>query len=109
MNRAGRGATPAARLCMAAAWRGKGDMAQYRQYLALAAATFVRARQWNRARAVYGRLLQEDPEARSPFLSATLQHIRQGNYDLAAEILSQGYEITPRQQISERMHRIHIC
>lgn len=92
-----------AELGMAAAWRGKGDMAQYRQYLALAAATFVRARQWNRARAVYGRLLQEDPEARSPFLSAALQQIRQGDYDHAAEILSQGYEITPRQQISERM------
>lgn len=95
-----------AELGMAAAWRGKGDMAQYRQYLALAAATFVRARQWNRARAVYGRLLQEDPEARSPFLSAALQQIRQGNYDLAAEVLSQGYEITPRQQISERMAQI---
>lgn len=95
-----------AELGMAAAWKGKGDMARYRHYLSLAAATFVRARQWNRARAVYGRMLQEDPTARSPFLSEALQQIRQGNFDFAAGILAQGYEITPREQISERMAQI---
>ena len=95
-----------AELGMAAAWKGKGDMARYRHYLSLAAATFVRARQWNRARAVYGRMLQEDPAARSPFLSEALQQIRQGNFDFAAGILAQGYEITPREQISERMAQI---
>ncbi|MBO4301277.1 MAG: histidine kinase, partial [Desulfovibrio sp.] len=41
-----------AELGMAAAWKGKGDMARYRLYLAKAAATFVRASQWSRARAV---------------------------------------------------------
>ena len=95
-----------AELGMAAAWKGKGDMARYKYYLSQAAATFVRARQWNRARAVYGRMLQEDPNARSPFLSEALQHIRQGNYDQAAGILAQGYEVTPRQQITERMAQI---
>lgn len=95
-----------AELGMAAAWKGKGDMARYRHYIAQAAVTFVRARQWNRARAVYARMLQEDSTARSPFLSEALQHIRQGNYDLAAGILAQGYEITPREQISERMAQI---
>ena len=88
-----------AELGMAAAWKGKGDMARYKYYLSQAAATFVRARQWNRARAVYGRMLQEDPNARSPFLSEALQQMRQGNYDLAAGILAQGYEVTPRQQV----------
>ena len=95
-----------AELGMAAAWKGKGDMVRYRHYLSQAAATFVRARQWNRARAVYGRMLQEDPNARSPFLSEALQQMRQGNYDLAAGILAQGYEITPRQQITDRMAQI---
>ena len=95
-----------AELGMAAAWKGKGDMARYRHYLALASVTFVRARQWNRARAVYARMLQEDPTARSPFLSEALQQIRQGNFDFAAGILAQGYEMTPRQQISERMAQI---
>ena len=95
-----------AELGMAAAWKGKGDMARYKYYLSQAAATFVRARQWNRARAVYGRMLQEDPNARSPFLSEALQQMRQGNYDLAAGILAQGYEVTPRQQITERMAQI---
>ena len=95
-----------AELGMAAAWKGKGDMGRYKYYLSQAAATFVRARQWNRARAVYGRMLQEDPNARSPFLSEALQQMRQGNYDLAAGILAQGYEVTPRQQITERMAQI---
>ena len=95
-----------AELGMAAAWKGKGDMARYKYYLSQAAITFVRARQWNRARAVYGRMLQEDPNARSPFLSEALQQIRQGNYDHAAGILAQGYEVTPRQQITERMAQI---
>lgn len=95
-----------AELGMAAAWKGKGDMGRYKYYLSQAAATFVRARQWNRARAVYGRMLQEDPNARSPFLSEALQQMRQGNYDLAAGILAQGYEVTPRQQIAERMAQI---
>ena len=71
-----------AELGMAAAWKGKGDMARYKYYLSQAAATFVRARQWNRARAVYGRMLQEDPNARSPFLSEALQQMRQGHADL---------------------------
>ena len=95
-----------AELGMAAAWKGKGDLVRYKYYLSQAAATFVRARQWNRARAVYGRMLQEDPNARSPFLSEALQQMRQGNYDHAAGILSQGYEVTPRQQITERMAQI---
>lgn len=95
-----------AELGMAAAWKGKGDLTRYKHYLSQAAATFVRARQWNRARAVYGRMLQEDPNARSPFLSEALQQMRQGNYDHAAGILSQGYEVTPRQQITERMAQI---
>ena len=95
-----------AELGMAAAWKGKGDMVRYKYYLSQAAATFVRARQWNRARAVYGRMLQEDPNARSPFLSEALQQMRQGNYDQAAGILAQGYEVTPRQQITERMAQI---
>ena len=95
-----------AELGMAAAWKGKGDLVRYKYYLSQAAATFVRARQWNRARAVYGRMLQEDPNARSPFLSEALQQMRQDNYDHAAGILSQGYEVTPRQQITERMAQI---
>ncbi len=92
-----------AELGMAAAWKGKGDMQRYRLYLARAAATFVRACQWSRARAVYGRLLQEDPTARSPFLAEALQRMRQGAYEEAAAVLAQGYSVTPRQQLREKL------
>ncbi len=92
-----------AELGMAVAWKGKGDMERYRIYLAKAAATFVRASQWSRARAVYGRLLQEDPDARSPFLAEAVQHMRQGNYEEAADILAQGYSVTPRKQIRDKL------
>lgn len=92
-----------AQLGMAVAWKGKGDMARYRHYLGLAAATFVRAKNWHRARAVYAGLLREDPEAKSPFLSESFQLIRQEKYDEAAEVLSHGHELTPRHQMTERL------
>lgn len=92
-----------AELGMAAAWKGKGDTARYRQCLARAAATFVRASQWNRARAVYGRLLQAEPDARSPFLAESLHRMRLGDYTEAAAILAQGYSVTPRQQLRDRL------
>ena len=92
-----------AELGMAVAWKGKGDVARYRHYLGQAAITFVRARHWHRARAVYAGLLKEDPEAKSPFLAETFQMMRQGQYDEAAEVLSQGYDVTPRRQLTERV------
>ncbi|MDD4701726.1 MAG: histidine kinase [Desulfovibrio sp.] len=92
-----------AELGMAVAWKGKGDMARYRHYLGQAATTFVQARHWHRARAVYAGLLKEDPEAKSPFLAETFQMLRHGQYDKAAEVLSQGYDVTPRQQLAERV------
>lgn len=92
-----------AQLGMAVAWKGKGDMTRYRHYLGLAAATFVRAKNWHRARAVYAGLLREDPEAKSPFLSESFQLIRQEKYDEAAEVLSHGHELTPRRQMTERL------
>lgn len=92
-----------AQLGMAVAWKGKGDMARYRHYLGLAAATFVRAKNWHRARAVYAGLLREDPEAKNPFLSESFQLMRQEKYDEAAEVLSHGHELTPRRQMTERL------
>lgn len=92
-----------AQLGMAVAWKGKGDMTRYREYLGLAAATFVRAKNWHRARAVYAGLLKEDPKAKSPFLSESFQLMRQGKYNEAAEVLAHGHELTPRRQMAERL------
>lgn len=92
-----------AELGMAVAWKGKGDLARYRTYLAQAAATFVRARRWHRARAVYARVLQEDPGAKSPFLAEARQLMRRGLYDEAAEILAQGFEVTSKSQLCDKM------
>lgn len=92
-----------AELGMAVAWKGKGDLGRYRAYLAQAAATFVRARRWHRARAVYARALQEDPAAKSPFLAEARRLMREGLYDEAAEILAQGFEVTPKNQLCDKM------
>lgn len=92
-----------AELGMAVAWKGKGDLTRYRAYLAEAAATFVRARRWHRARAVYARVLQEDPRAKSPFLTEARQLMRQGRYDEAAEILAQGFDVTSKSQLCDKM------
>ena len=92
-----------AELGMAVAWKGKGDLSRFRAWLAKAAATFVRARRWHRARAAYARLLQEDPTAKSPFLSQARQLMRQGLYDEAADTLAQGFEVTPKAQVCDKI------
>lgn len=92
-----------AQLGMAVAWKGKGDMARYREYLGLAAATFVRARQWHRAREVYVRLLRADPGAKNPFLAEAAQLMRQGAYDQAAEVLVQARPVTPPARLSAKV------
>ena len=93
-----------AELGMAAAWKGKGDLPRFHAWLARAAETFVRARRWHRARTAYGRLLQDDPDARSPFLAAAHRLIREHAYDEAAEALAQSLEVTPKAQ--DRFARI---
>ncbi len=92
-----------AQLGMAVAWKGKEDMLRYREYLGQAAATFVRARQWHRAREVYARLLRSDPSAKNPFLAEAVQLMRQGAYDQAAEVLVQAAPVTPRAHLSARV------
>ncbi len=92
-----------AELGMALAWKGRGDQVRYRQYLADAAAIFVQAQQWQRARAACMQLFQADAAAKNPFLALAIQHLGQGDHDGAAEILSQGLEVTPRAQVSERI------
>ena len=93
-----------AELGMAAAWKGKGDMPRFHAWLARAAETFVRARRWHRARTAYARLLQDDPDARSPFLAEAHRLIREHSYDEAAEALAQSLEVTPQAQ--DRFARI---
>ena len=92
-----------AELGMAVAWKGKGDLSRFRAWLAKAADTFVRARRWHRARAAYARLLQDDPSAKSPFLSQARQLMRQGHYDEAADTLAQGFEVTPKVQVCDKI------
>lgn len=87
-----------AELGMAAAWKGKGDMLRFRAWLARAAETFVRARRWHRARTAYVRLLQDDPDAKSPFIAEAHRLIREKAYEEAAEALAQSLDVTPRAQ-----------
>ncbi|MBO4300393.1 MAG: hypothetical protein J5861_02195, partial [Desulfovibrio sp.] len=52
------------------------------------------------------RLLQEDPDARSPFLAEAAQRMRQGEFEEAAAILAEGYSVTPRRQIRDKLAQI---
>lgn len=81
-----------AQLGMAAAFKGKGDMAKMREWLFEAARTFVTARHWHHARAAYAKLLRHDPAAKNPFISEAHQLIRQKAYNEAAAVLAQGAE-----------------
>lgn len=94
-----------AQLGMAAAFRGKGDMARFREWLARAAETFMRARRWPLARASYARLLRHDPSARNPFLAEAHKFIRQQEYECAAEILAHGLEAIPEGEADDKFAR----
>lgn len=92
-----------AELGIAAAWKGKGDTIRFRAWLARAAETFVKAKRWQRACSTYARLLQEDPQAKSPFLTEVGRLMKQGQYEQAAEVLSKGFDITPKNQIETKV------
>lgn len=91
-----------AELGMAAAFKGKEDMRQCKEWLSRAAHTFVSARRWHHARAAYGKLLRHDPNAKNPFISEAHKLIRQGAYNEAAGVLAQGSEVTPLKDASDR-------
>jgi len=90
---------------IALAWKGKGDQQSYRRYLERAGHSFTQAAQWHRARTVYARLLQDAPAAASPFLLEAERLIRNGQFAEAATALAEGYELTPKGAIRERLAR----
>lgn len=92
-----------AELGIAAAYKGKGDMARYRAWLARAADTFARARRWHKARAAYIRLLQENPRAPNPILAAAQRLLRQGDPEGAAQALAAVHDIADTAAIADKM------
>ncbi|MCI7569619.1 MAG: response regulator [Desulfovibrio sp.] len=92
-----------AELGIAAAYKGKGDKARYRAWLARAADTFARARRWHKARSAYMRLLQENPRARNPVLAAAQRLLRQGDAEGAAQALAAVHDITDGAAIADKL------
>ena len=95
-----------AELGMAAAFKGKGDMARFRGWLGRAADTLVHAKRWHQARTAYARLLQHDPEARNPFLAEAHRLIRAQNYDEAANMLAQSLGVIPRGITGDKLAQL---
>ncbi|MDM8214974.1 response regulator [Desulfovibrio piger] len=92
-----------AELGIAAAYKGKGDRARYRAWLARAADTFARARRWHKARSAYMRLLQENPRARNPVIAAAQRLLRQGDVEGAAQALAAVYDISDDATIADKL------
>lgn len=92
-----------AELGIAAAYRGKGDRARYRAWLARAADTFARARRWHKARSAYMRLLQENPRARNPVIAAAQRLLRQGDVEGAAQALAAVYDISDGAILADKL------
>ena len=90
---------------IALACRGKGDQQGYKLYLGRAGNSFAQATKWHRARTVYACLLQEAPSSESPFLLEAERLIRAGQFAEAATALAEGYELTPKSSIRERLAR----
>jgi tetratricopeptide (TPR) repeat protein len=90
---------------IALAWKGKGDHGAYRRYLERAGQSFARAAKWHRARVAYAALLRGDREAQSPFLLEAERLIRAGLFEEAATALVEGYDLTPKDPLRERLAR----
>lgn len=84
-----------AELGIAAAYKGKGDTARYHAWLARAAETFIQARRWHHARSAFARLLQDNSEAKNPFLIEASRQIRHHEYNEAAKTLAEGCALIP--------------
>lgn len=82
-------------LGIAAAYKGKGDTARYHAWLARAAETFIQAKRWHHARSAFARLLQDNSEAKNPFLTEASRQIRQHEYEDAAKTLAEGCALLP--------------
>lgn len=95
-----------AELGIAAAFKGKGDMARSRAWLARATESFLQAKRWNRARSAYARLLQNDPSAKNPFLAEAHKLIHQQNYDEAATVLVYSLGFISKKKAGERYARV---
>lgn len=95
-----------AELGIAAAFKGKGDMARFKAWLARATETFIQARRWNRARTAYARLLQHDPSAKNPFLAEAHRLIHQQLYDDAAQCLVQSLGLVSKMKVGDRIARV---
>ncbi len=95
-----------AELGIAIAWKGKNDLPRFKLWLGRATETFIRARQWHRARSAFARLLREHPDARNPFLAEANRLIKAGHYDQAANTLAQSLGVENAQQSSRRFAQI---
>lgn len=98
-----------AELGLAAAFKGKGDLARFKAWLSRAAESFLRAKRWNRARSAYARLLQHDPTAKNPFLTEAHRLIRQQNYEEAAGVLVYSLGFISKKKAGERYARVCVA
>lgn len=95
-----------AELGMAAAYKGKGDLKNFRAWLAKGAKTLVAARRWHLARTAYARLLKYEPGAKNPFISRAHQLIRELNYKEAARVLTEGFSTVKDANPKDRFARL---
>lgn len=87
-----------AEMGIAAAYKGKGDMAAFAAWLGRATETLVAARRWKLARSSFARLLEHDPQAKNPFLAEAHRLIRQKEYQQASEALVQCVNVIPKSR-----------
>lgn len=95
-----------AELGMAAAYKGNNDVLNFRNSLANAAESFVRAEHWSRGRSAYARLLQHDKSAKNPFLTQAHRFIKSGNYKKAAEIIQESLPLIPKGHAGSKLAQL---
>lgn len=79
---------------MAEAWKGKGNMVNYRRSLTKAAEVFALQDRFDKAREVFASLQRLDSKARNPFVILAEHRLRNSDIPGAAEALSRAASIS---------------
>lgn len=95
-----------AEMGLAAASKGKGDIAAFLSHLAAASEILARDWRWKKARTAYARLLQHDKGAKNPILGEAHRLARLQDYNHAAEALAQCLGIIPKNRIGQSFAKI---
>ncbi len=83
---------------IAKAWRGKGNLKNYRRYMTKAAEVYAVQKKYEQARDLFLSLHREDPSVRNPFFVLSLSLVKKGQYRSAVGLYEYAFGFADREE-----------